>query len=75
MIAFLFSILYKYRTDRKIKHILEIEKAKETERETFREQAAKDYHDELGHKLTRILLYTRNINKKIKSGNESDVIN
>lgn len=75
LIAFLFSILYKYRTERKIKHILEIEKAKETERETFREQAAKDYHDELGHKLTRILLYTRNINKKIKSGNESDVIN
>ncbi|HRE41874.1 MAG TPA: two-component regulator propeller domain-containing protein [Ignavibacteria bacterium] len=72
LISFLF---YKFRIDQKIKYILDIERAKESERESFRKQAAKDYHDELGHKLTRILLYTRNINKKINAGNESDVIN
>ncbi|MEO8447370.1 MAG: histidine kinase, partial [bacterium] len=32
----------------------------------MREQASRDYHDELGHKLTRIALYSRRINKKLR---------
>jgi signal transduction histidine kinase len=44
-----------------------LKKAKSTERELVREQASRDYHDELGHKLTRISLYSRRIKKKMEN--------
>lgn len=59
-------LLHSYRLKRKIKNALELEKVKEQERENMREQAARDYHDELGHKLTRISMYSRRINKKLR---------
>ncbi len=58
--------IYNYRLKQKVKKLLEIEKIKEQERELMREQASRDYHDELGHKLTRISLYSRRINKKLR---------
>jgi ligand-binding sensor domain-containing protein/signal transduction histidine kinase len=56
---------YNYKVRRKVKRLLEIERIKSLEREKVREQASKDYHDELGHKLTRISLYGRRINRKM----------
>lgn len=50
----------------KVKYYIELEKIREKERELMREQASRDYHDELGHKLTRISLYSRRINKKLR---------
>lgn len=58
--------IYSYRVKSKIKKLIELEKIKERERELMREQASRDYHDELGHKLTRISLYSRRINKKLR---------
>ncbi|MEO8664854.1 MAG: two-component regulator propeller domain-containing protein [Ignavibacteria bacterium] len=55
-----------YRIRKKVKTLLEIENIRHNERELMREQASKDYHDELGHKLTRISLYSRRINKKLR---------
>lgn len=69
---------YKYRLRKNILIALEIEHAKEEEREKWREQASIDYHDELGHKLTRISMYSRRVLKKMNgSANEigSDVNN
>lgn len=59
-------LIYNYRLRQKVKKIIEIEKIKERERELMREQASRDYHDELGHKLTRISMYSRRINKKLR---------
>ena len=59
-------LIHNFRVREKVKRMLELEKIKETERELMREQASRDYHDELGHKLTRISLYSRRINKKLR---------
>ncbi len=58
--------IQNYRVRQKVKNLIELEKIKENERELMREQASRDYHDELGHKLTRISLYSRRINKKLR---------
>ncbi|MBK9331150.1 MAG: hypothetical protein IPM96_01805 [Ignavibacteria bacterium] len=60
-------LIHNLRVRRKVKHLLDIEKARESEREKVREQASRDYHDELGHKLTRISLYSRRVNKKLQA--------
>ena len=59
-------LIQNYRVRQKVKNLIELEKIKEKERELMREQASRDYHDELGHKLTRISLYSRRINKKLR---------
>lgn len=59
--------IQNYRVRKKVKYLLEIENIKEQERELMREQASRDYHDELGHKLTRISLYSRRVNRKLSS--------
>lgn len=70
VIAIIFAV-YKYRLHKNIKLALEIEHAKEGEREKWREQASIDYHDELGHKLTRISMYSRRVLKRMNgSANE-----
>ena len=58
--------IHNLRVRAKVKRSLELEKIRENERELMREQASRDYHDELGHKLTRISLYSRRINKKLR---------
>lgn len=71
VIAVLIFTLYKYRLRKNILLALEIEHVKEEERERWREQASIDYHDELGHKLTRISMYSRRVLKKMNgSANE-----
>lgn len=71
IISGLIFALYKYRLRKNIILALEIEHVKEEERERWREQASIDYHDELGHKLTRISMYSRRVLKKMNgSANE-----
>ncbi len=70
MVFFIMAVIivtHNYRVRRKVLNLLVIENAKEEERERMREQAARDYHDELGHKLTRISMYSRRIRKKLGS--------
>ncbi len=49
----------------RVRTMLDLEKARETEREKIRLEASRDYHDELGHKLTRISIYSRRISRKL----------
>ena len=53
---------------KKIHQLLEHEKIRNSEREKVREELSRDFHDELGHKLTRISIYARNLIKKKNSG-------
>lgn len=56
----IFSILWlhAYRLHHKIKRLMEIEQVRMQENERVRAKAAHDFHDELGHKLTRINLFS-----------------
>lgn len=67
LLIFSIILIQNVRVRNKVNHLLEIEKARESEREKVREQASRDYHDELGHKLTRISLYSRRVNKKLQA--------
>jgi len=49
----------------KIKRALEIEKIRAEESERVRKQTAIDFHDELGHRLTRISLLTEIVKRKL----------
>ena len=62
---------YKYRIRIKIRRALEFERMKEREREKIRYETSRDYHDELGHKLTRISIYSRNLLKEIEEHKEN----
>ncbi len=68
--AFLVAIAYgahRFNANRKVRRALEIEHAREEEREKIRYEASRDYHDELGHKLTRISIYSRNLLREIEA--------
>ncbi|MEO6693861.1 MAG: two-component regulator propeller domain-containing protein [Ignavibacteria bacterium] len=64
--AGLIIIVQNLRVRNRVRNLIKLEKIKEKEREFMREQASRDYHDELGHKLTRISMYSRRINKKLR---------
>ena len=57
----------------KVKRAVQIEKIKEEEGERIRRKTAIDFHDELGHRLTRISMLTELI--KLKMGNSFSDIN
>jgi signal transduction histidine kinase len=56
----------KLEIERKLKYQSEIEKAKSEERKTVRKETAADFHDELGHLLTKISLFTEMARKNSK---------
>ncbi|MBX7041730.1 MAG: hypothetical protein K1X85_02410 [Ignavibacteria bacterium] len=58
---------HRVNANRKVRRALEIEHAREEEREKIRYEASRDYHDELGHKLTRISIYSRNLLREIEA--------
>lgn len=62
---------YKINVRSKIRRVLELEKLKEREREKIRYETSRDYHDELGHKLTRISIYSRNLLREIEEQKEN----
>lgn len=66
LLATAIIFIQNFRVKQKVKNLVKLEKIKERERELMREQASRDYHDELGHKLTRISMYSRRINKKLR---------
>lgn len=49
---------HQVRVRSRVKHALEIERARAEEREAVRRRAAADFHDELGHRLARIGLFS-----------------
>ncbi len=70
--AVLFALFYRWRNIRakeKIKIIKDIEVARLEERENLRKKNAADFHDELGHRLTKIALFLEIARKQV-NGNE-----
>ena len=59
-------LLHAYRVRAAVQTSLQMERIKLFEREQVREQIARDYHDEMGHKITKIGLFSellkRNVN-------------
>jgi ligand-binding sensor domain-containing protein/signal transduction histidine kinase len=50
--------LHRYRLRHKLRRLMEIEQVKVQENERVRAKAAHDFHDELGHRLTKINLFS-----------------
>jgi signal transduction histidine kinase len=61
---------YKISIRRKIQHALTLERVRTSERDRMREQISKDFHDELGHKLTKISLFSELSRRAIKKDPE-----
>ncbi|GAB4296425.1 MAG: hypothetical protein Kow0098_19600 [Ignavibacteriaceae bacterium] len=60
-------LIFRIKSNLKIKRALEIGKIKAEEGERIRKKTAADFHDELGHRLTRITLLTELIRKKLQN--------
>ncbi|MFQ5632959.1 MAG: triple tyrosine motif-containing protein, partial [bacterium] len=65
ILAIAFTLRYQVRT--KIRRSVEIEKIRLRESEKVRKQVAEDFHDELGHKLTHISLFTEIVKRNLQS--------
>ncbi len=57
---------------KKIKQTLEYERIRNNERDKVREELSRDFHDELGHKLTRISMFVRGLQKRV-NGNSNEL--
>jgi len=69
ILSLIYFTHYK-RTRDKISHALRIQRIREEENAKVRKQAAIDFHDELGHRLTRISLLTEIAKRKLESKNK-----
>jgi ligand-binding sensor domain-containing protein/signal transduction histidine kinase len=58
-------LLHNARVKFKIRQLLEMERVRKEENERLRKQVARDFHDDLGHKLTNILLYTEILKRSL----------
>ncbi|MCF8242947.1 MAG: hypothetical protein K9J16_16330 [Melioribacteraceae bacterium] len=56
---------HRYKLKQEVFRAVEIEKVREEENEKVRRKAADDFHDELGHRLTKISLYTEIVKRSI----------
>lgn len=63
-------VSYKISIRRKIQHALTLERVRTSERDSMREQISKDFHDELGHKLTKISLFSELSRRALKKDPE-----
>ncbi len=60
-----FYLIHLMRVQHKIKRAIEFEKIRSEESDRVRKQTAIDFHDELGHRLTRISLLTEIVKRKL----------
>lgn len=71
-------VVHHTRIRNKVEKSVELERIRLREREYVREQVSRDYHDALGHKLTKISLFSellrRNINGSSRSADYLDKI-
>ena len=63
--------IFRLWVQMKLNREREIVQIKNAEREKFRTESSKDFHDEAGTKITRISLLTEILKKKIGSNNEA----
>lgn len=60
--------LHIYRLKHNIKRVMEIEQVRTHENERVRAKAAHDFHDELGHKVTKINLFSEIAKRTVSDG-------
>ncbi len=58
-------LAYQWSVRRRIRFSLAIERARQDERENVRRKTASDFHDELGHRLTRIGLFSEVAKRRV----------
>lgn len=58
--------VHRIRVKHKIRRLMEIEEIKKEQSESIRKKTAIDFHDELGHRLTRITLSAELLRRKLK---------
>ncbi len=72
-------LIYTMRVKAKVERIMELEKLKAVEKEKVREKTANDFHDEMGHRLTRITMLSELVKRKLNGHGENaeltDIIN
>ncbi len=59
------GLIYQQRVRAKVRHSLELEGIRRAENERVRKKAANDFHDELGHRLTKIGLFSEIVKRKL----------
>jgi ligand-binding sensor domain-containing protein/signal transduction histidine kinase len=64
-IIFAALFLHNYRVKYKVRQLLEIERIRREENERLRKQVARDFHDELGQRLTNIFLFTEILKRSL----------
>ncbi|MBX7150848.1 histidine kinase [bacterium] len=73
LIVLLLVVSHEYRVRQRIAHMLELERVRVLESERIRKKAADDFHDEFGHKLTKIALLTEVMKKELKEATAESV--
>jgi len=68
LLAGLIILIFYLRVRKKINKILEVERIRQQEQESLRKEIARDFHDEMGNQLTRIINYV-SLMKLNKNGN------
>lgn len=64
-LLFLTIFLHEYRVQQKLRRMREFDQVRAQENERVRAKAAHDFHDELGHKLTKISLFSEIIKRSL----------
>lgn len=65
ILASFVGLIYQQRVRAKVRHSLEVEHIRRAENERVRKKAANDFHDELGHRLTKIGLFSEIVKRKL----------
>jgi len=66
-------VIYEYRVRQRTRRLLEIERIRILENERVRKNAADDFHDEFGHKLTKIALLTEVMKHELVQTNPKSI--
>ncbi len=64
------AFLVNWRIQQKLARLMEIEQIRLQERERVRAKAAHDFHDELGHKLTKIALFSEIVKRNLQQASD-----
>ena len=59
------AAFHRYRVGVRVAHVQDLAKARAQERETVRQRAAADFHDELGHRITKIGLFGEMLRRQL----------
>lgn len=74
-ISLLIYLMHRRLVRQKLREMALVNNARQKERASMREKTARDYHDTLGHQLTKISLYSELIRRQLKPSDIADDIN